>query len=97
MAAYDGSVVVERTKGELSARCDKEEMNFLAINLANDVAKGKLTTDEARKQYAQQAMKFMTSKEKPPYTQKLQFEITKGKTADPDDMAISELSRSIGE
>ncbi|MEX2153654.1 MAG: hypothetical protein WD825_09970 [Gemmatimonadaceae bacterium] len=30
LAAYDGSVIVERTKGEISARCDKEAMNFLA-------------------------------------------------------------------
>ena len=48
LAVYDGSVIVERTKGEISARCDKEEMNFLAINLANDVAIGERTPDEAR-------------------------------------------------
>jgi len=24
LAQYDGSVIVERTKGEISARCDKE-------------------------------------------------------------------------
>ena len=34
LAQYDGSVIVERTKGEISARCDKEEMNFLALNLS---------------------------------------------------------------
>ena len=31
-AQYDGSVIAERTKGEVSARCDKEAGNFLAIN-----------------------------------------------------------------
>ena len=41
LAEYDGSVIAERTKGELSARCDKEEANLLALNLANDVATGK--------------------------------------------------------
>jgi hypothetical protein len=30
LAAFDGSVIVERTRGELAARCDKEEANFLA-------------------------------------------------------------------
>src|SRR5215216_4333282 len=30
LAMFDGSVIVERTKGEISARCDKEEMNYLA-------------------------------------------------------------------
>lgn len=34
LAEYDGSIIVERTKGEVAARCDKEEANFLAINLA---------------------------------------------------------------
>jgi len=47
LAAYDGSVIVERTKGEISARCDKEEANFLAINLANDIVTKKRTWEEA--------------------------------------------------
>lgn len=83
LAAYDGSVIVERTKGELSARCDKEEMNFLAINLAHDVAAGRRTVDEARRFYAETAMAFMNG-DKRPYTQGLQFTVTRGKTADPD-------------
>lgn len=40
---------VERTRGELAARCDKEEMNYLALNLANDIATGKVDVDEARR------------------------------------------------
>ena len=43
---YDGSNILERTKGEIAARCDKVEANFLAINLANDVATGKKGIDE---------------------------------------------------
>jgi len=56
LAQYDGSVIVERTKGEISARCDKEPMNFLAINLANDVATGARTVEEARQFYAETAI-----------------------------------------
>ena len=41
MAAYDRSVILERIKGEMSARCDLKGANFLAINLTNDVATGK--------------------------------------------------------
>lgn len=33
LAAFDGSVIVERTAGEVSARCHDEEANFLALNL----------------------------------------------------------------
>jgi hypothetical protein len=83
LAAYDGSVIVERTKGEISARCDKEPMNFLAINLAKDVASGKKTVDQARQTYAKTAMDFMKGK-KSPLTQKFQFDLAKGNTADPD-------------
>lgn len=83
LAAYDGSVIVERTKGEISARCDKEEMNFLALNLANDVATGKRSVEQARDFYAKTAMAFMQGK-KDPYTQGLQFTVSRSGTADPD-------------
>jgi hypothetical protein len=83
IAAYDGSVITERTKGEVSARCDKEEMNYLALNLANDVATGKRTVEDARRFYAQTAMAFMNG-ERPPYTQGLQFTVQRGGTADRD-------------
>lgn len=83
LARYDGSVIVERTKGEISARCDKEEMNFLALNLAHDVATGTKSVDEARQFYAKTAMAFMKG-DKHPYTQGLQFRVAKGNTADPD-------------
>ncbi len=59
MAQYDGSVIVERTKGEISTRCDEEEMNLLAINLANDVVTGKRSVEEARAFYAETMMAFM--------------------------------------
>jgi hypothetical protein len=48
LARYDGSVIVERTKGTMSARCDKEEMNYLALNLANDIVTGKRSVEDAR-------------------------------------------------
>ncbi len=83
LATYDGSVIVERTKGEISARCDKEEMNFLALNLANDVATGNKTVEEARMYYAKAAMAFMNG-EKDPYTQGLQFTVPHGNTGDRD-------------
>ena len=52
LAAFDGSVIVERTKGEISARCGGSSMNFVAINLANDIVTGKKTVQEAREEYA---------------------------------------------
>jgi hypothetical protein len=86
LAQYDGSVIAERTKGTLAARCDKEEMNLLALNLAHDVATGKRTVAAARTMYADTAMAFMKG-DKRPYTQKLQFEMGNGNTGDPDQPA----------
>ena len=41
LSRFDGSVVVNRTRGEISARCHDEEANFLALNLAYDIITGK--------------------------------------------------------
>lgn len=51
LAQFDGSVMVERTKGELSARCGGEAANFLALNLAKDIIDGKRSVDDARRAY----------------------------------------------
>lgn len=83
LAQYDGSVIVERTKGEISARCDKEGANFLAINLAHDIVTGQRTVDEARSFYAETIQAVMEG-EQPAYTQGFQFEVPRGDTRDPD-------------
>jgi len=85
MAQYDGSVVIARTVGEMSARCDKEEANFLALNLANDIATGKKTVEDARMYYAR-AIKEMMQGKMDPYLQKLHFNIS-GNTKFPDQKA----------
>jgi hypothetical protein len=83
LAAYDGSVIAERTKGEISARCDKEEMNLLALNLAHDIVRGARSVEDARRFYADTAMAAMRG-EMHPYTQALQFEVPATRTADLD-------------
>lgn len=83
LATYDGSVVVERTNGEISARCDKEGANFLALNLAYDIVSGKRSPDDARKMYAEQIMAMKAGKPAP-YTEKLLFTPAMGGTSDPD-------------
>ena len=72
LAMYDGSVIVERTKGEMSARCDKEGANFLAINLANEIAMGRRTPEDARRMYGEQ-IKMMKARQMTPYTSGLMF------------------------
>jgi hypothetical protein len=53
LAEYDGSVIAERTKGELAARCDMEEANFLALNLAHEIVTGARSVPKARQFYAE--------------------------------------------
>jgi len=82
LAMYDGSVVLERTTGEASARCDKEGANFLALNLAHEVAIGQRSVDDARRMYGEQAMAMMAGRPAP-YTERLMFNPMMN-TNDPD-------------
>ncbi len=86
LAQYDGSVIVERTKGEMSARCDKEAANFLAINLAHDIVVGKLTVDGARAEYARQ-IKAKMANQSAPYTEGIKFTLPTGATGFTDSPA----------
>jgi hypothetical protein len=73
LAQYDGSVIVERTRGEMSARCDKEGANLLALNLAHEIVTGKRTVAEARRMYAEQ-ITAMKAGRPAPYTERLMFQ-----------------------
>ncbi len=84
LAQFDGSVMLERTKGIMSARCDKEGANFLALNLANDVATGRRSVEEARDYYARAMQTFKQTQQMDPYMQGLTFQVPRGNTGDPD-------------
>jgi hypothetical protein len=86
LASYDGSVVADRTRGELSARCGGTSMNFVAVNLAHDIVTGGRTVTEAREEYARLFRAYKQG-EKPPYTQGFQFSRDNGDTKDPDSAA----------
>ncbi len=85
LAAFDGSVIPERTKGEISARCDMEPMNFLALNLAHEIITGKRSVDDARKTYAEVGTAFMSG-DPSPYLEGLMFEPSSRGTADADEI-----------
>ena len=82
LGKFDGSVTFDRTQGTMSARCDKEGNNFLALNLANDIMTNKKTVEEARKAYGDIVKEKMNGAN-PVYMQKLTFS-TQENTADPD-------------
>ena len=82
LSKFDGSVTFDRTQGTMSARCDKEGNNFLALNLANDIITSKKSVEEARKAYGDIVKEKMNGGN-PIYMQKLTFS-TQEDTADPD-------------
>lgn len=89
LARFDGSVIVERTKGEVSARCDMEAANILAINLMHEIVSGKLTAEQAREKYSEETAAFVMNRPAP-FAEKFQFELPKGNTMDTDNVTIVE-------
>lgn len=80
---YDGSVWAHRTRGELSAQCDLEVFNLLALNLAHDIIMNRRTVADARAMYARTAMAYKNGDHSSPYTSGLMFSTEPG-AADPD-------------
>lgn len=89
LAQFDGSVIVERTAGEVSARCHDEQANFLALNLMHDIVTDEKSVEEARAYYAKEFADYRRKKPTP-YMQKLRFEAANGDTADPDTRMLSD-------
>ena len=90
LAHYDGSVVVNRTEAEISARCDKEAANFLAINLAHDIVNEVRTVEEARQFYAE-TMGAVMNGEAPPdpaYLEGFTFEVAQEDLSNPDESLL---------
>lgn len=83
LAEFDGSVIVERTTGEVSARCHDEQANFLALNLMHDIVTGAKSVGEARAYYAKEFADYRRKKSTP-YMEKLHFSVGDESAADPD-------------
>ncbi len=70
--AFDASITIHRASGELSARCDLESNNLLTLNLAHDVATGKRSVANARKEFGD-ILRQRTLGKSPSYATALQF------------------------
>jgi hypothetical protein len=89
LAEFDGSVVVERTAGEVSARCHDEEANFLALNLMHDIVTGQRDVAGARDHYAKEFLDARRNKPTP-YMSGLRFEPIDPRAPDPDQRVLSD-------
>jgi hypothetical protein len=74
LAQFDGSITANRTGGELTVRCDREEINFIALNLASDLIAGKLSVDQARRSMTELAQ-AVKSGQQPAYATDIQFSL----------------------
>jgi hypothetical protein len=72
LAKFDGSLIVYRTAGQVTASCDNEAANFLAVNVMHDIVAGKLTAQEARKEFGEQQAAWLVNREAP-YTEGIRF------------------------
>lgn len=90
LSKFDGSLIVDRTKGELSARNHRQEMNILAFNLADKIIRGEMTVEEARREFSKNAEALMSGNTNNLLTS-LNFD-TRGNTSDPDTMMQSQES-----
>jgi hypothetical protein len=91
---FDGSVVFNRTRGELSARCHDEEANLLALNLANDIIEGMRSVEEARKYYAHEFLGYR-KKEATPYMEGLRFEPNGRRDSDERLLSDEDLAAAV--
>ncbi|MFD0747311.1 hypothetical protein ACFQ1L_40035 [Phytohabitans flavus] len=56
----------------MAVTCDVEAINFLAVNLAHDLVKGRINVDEARREYTEMAAGHLMGRPQP-YTSGLAF------------------------
>lgn len=88
IARFDGSIIVDRTRGEVSARCDSEAANVLGMNLVHEIVTGKRSAEQARKISEQNTVAYNLGR-KASYAEQLLFEVPAGGTEDLDESAIS--------
>jgi hypothetical protein len=88
LAQFNRSLVADLARGELVSSADSEEINFLTVNVADDVVKGQRTAEEARIYFAQLVRAKMI-KEPERELRELKFAPAKSakETADMDEIA----------
>ncbi len=74
LVAYNGSIMVNRTREEMTFCCANEPMNFLAANLSHEIIIGNLTAQQARERHAEMVQALRLNWPEPD-TEGLQFDV----------------------
>ena len=88
IAMFDGSILCDRTRGEVAARCDTESANVLGMNMVHEIVTGKRTVEDARKTAVESTVAYNLGRSAP-YAERLLFEVPQGGTEDLDESMIS--------
>ena len=83
IAQFDGSIIVDRTRGEVAARCDSEAANVLGLNMVHEIITGKRNVDDARKTATDNTVAYNLGRHAP-YAERLLFDVPQGGTEDLD-------------
>jgi hypothetical protein len=88
LVRYDGSLLIDRTRGELTVHCNNEQSNILTLNIADDIVRDERTVEQALAYHAQ-VVRGVQIGEPETYPVKLRFKAPRlaSDTADPDDEA----------
>ncbi|WP_409271397.1 hypothetical protein V1499_18205 [Neobacillus sp. SCS-31] len=104
VAQLEGSIVIDRTKGEVSVHCDNEGANTLSLNMMHEIVTGKRTAEEAREFIAKEIVEYIMGRPAP-YAERFQFELPQGEQWDTDkpvvqdvalDQALSKMKQTLG-
>jgi hypothetical protein len=74
LSRYPHGLIVYADRGELAARSDQEQLNRLTLNLANDIATGKRTPEQASRFYST-AVELSAAGKSSAYLERLLFEV----------------------
>jgi hypothetical protein len=83
---FNGSIILERTKGEMAARGESQGSNISALNLADDIMKNRKLINDARIEFTK-VLEDLSTGEKPDISQSLKFSPSEN-AEDPDFSSI---------
>jgi len=83
LAQFDGSLYIDRTAGEATAKCDQEAANFMALNLMHEIVTGRRNVEDARSFAAEIEKGLRLQGQSSPYFEGFLFPKQSG-SADPD-------------
>lgn len=90
LVAFNGSLQINRTRGEVTICCNDEKQNTLALNIAYDLACERLDIEQARMLYAEMSLSLLTQ-ESDHYADQLYLPSTMSENTDSDRELLSSL------